>query len=101
MTQRVVILVAITFPKPIDAIVVNRGEHKVLSRRVEISSVRDSSSSDITARRQRGTAVPLPDDTQNEGGSGGCVVRFYDPRFVLLHANRRIITNPNFPPTWQ
>jgi len=91
----------VSFKKPIDAIVMDRGECKALSRRIEISSVCNSSSSNITTWQQRGTAVPFPDDTQSEGRSGGCVVHFYDPGFVLLHANRGIVTNPKLPHTHQ
>ena len=31
---------------------------------------------------------------QSGRGFNGCVVCFYDPRFVLLHANRGIVTDP-------
>ena len=67
-------------------------ERNLLPRRVEVSSVRDWRSSDITARWHRGTVVPFLDDPQSGGGCDHCVVRFYGPRFVLLHANRSIVT---------
>ena len=92
------IAVLIGIIKLIDAISVIRGEHEVLSCRVEIPSIGDLSASDITARRQRGTSVPFPNDPQNEGRSCGRVVHLYDPRFVLLHANRGIMPNHDFLP---
>ena len=66
----------------------------VFFRCVEVSGVRDWISLDLTTRQQRVTVVPLPDDPQSGGGYDGCVVRFYDPRFVLSHANCGIITHP-------
>jgi len=90
------IIILISFRKPDDAISMNNGEQRVLSCCAEIPRIRDSSSSDITARRLRGTSVPFPNDPQKEGRSCGRVVCFYDPRFVLLHANRDIITNLEF-----
>ena len=72
-------------------------ERITLFRRVEISSIRDSISSDVTVRRQRGTAVTFPGDPQNVG-SGRFVVCFYDPRFVPLYANCGIVTDPGFHP---
>jgi len=79
----------------------SRGERKVLSSCIEVPSVRESSSSDLATRRQWDTAVPFSDDPQSDGGSGGCVVCFYHPRFVFLHANCRIITNPDFALIWR
>ena len=76
----------------------NRGEHIILSLRIEISGlVLCTGSSDGTTWRERGADVLFLDDPQCEGGSSGCVVCFYDPRFVLLHANHAIVINPDFP----
>ena len=86
-------LVETSFPHPNDTFFISRGERNIFSRRVEVSRVRDSSSPDIPARRQRGTVISFPDDLQSEGGSGRCVVCLYDPRFVLLHANCSIVTD--------
>jgi len=101
MTPRIVTPVVISFPEPKDAIVMNRGEHEVLSRRVEIPNVRYLVSSDLATRPQRDATIPFPDDPQSDRGSGGCVVCFYDPRFVPLHANCSIIADPVIPPSWR
>ena len=90
----------IDFPKPFDGSVMSREEHKVLSRRVEISGVLHLGPSDSTTWRERGVVL-FPDDSQSKGGSGGRVVRFYDPRFVLLHANSGVETEHDFPQTRQ
>ena len=78
-------------------------ERNILSRCVEISGVYNSRSTDITTRRRRGTIVHPLDDLQGVGGSSRCVICFYDPGFVLLHANRSVVTDPVFYPigTWQ
>ena len=100
MALRIVTLVVVRFPKPVDTIVMNRGEHKALSRCVEISDIVYSGPLDNTTWRERGTVVLFPDEPRSKGGSGGCVVRFYDPRFVLLHTNRGVVTEPDFHPLW-
>ena len=91
------VLVKVNIRHLVEDLVKREVEPITLSRRVEISGIRDSSSSNTTTRRQRGTAVTFPGDPQNVG-TGGCVVRFYDPRFVPLHANCGIITDPSFHP---
>ena len=88
------------FPKPCGASVVNRGEHEILSRCVEVSGARNLSPLDNATRWQRGTAILFLDDSQSEGGSGGCIVCFYNPRFVLLDANGGIVTDGEFLPLW-
>ena len=67
------------------------------------AGVYNSRSTDITTRRRRGTIVHPLDDLQGVGGSSRCVICFYDPGFVLLHANRSVVTDPVFYPigTWQ
>ena len=68
------ILAEFNLVHPNVAIAMSQGERSVLSRRVEMSGARDWRPSDITARQQRGTAVPFLDDLQSGGGSGRCVV---------------------------
>jgi len=91
-------VVGTSFRHAIDAIGMSYGEHPALSRRVEIPIVHDSSPSDITTWRQRGATVPFLDDPQSRGGSGRCVVRFDDPRFVFMHADCGVIANLCFRP---
>ena len=81
-----------------DAIVVRYVERWVLPRRIEIPSVCNWSSSDITARQRRGNARPFLDDPQSGGGPDRCVVCFYDPGFVHLDANCGIVTDPGSHP---
>jgi len=90
----VVAVQTVIFRHRFDASAVGDGKRMVFVRCVEVSSVCDRISLDITTRLQRGVAVPLPDGPQSGGGYDGCVVRFYDPRFVLSHANRGIVTHP-------
>jgi len=66
------------------------GKCDELSRRVEISSVGDLSSSNFAAR---GTAIPFLDGPRSKRGSGGCVVRLYDPRLVHLDADRGVVAD--------
>jgi len=87
---------SIIFHHLIDAIIVGYEERRVLSRIVEISGVVDRGSSYFTTRKQRGTAVTFLDDSQSGGGSDRHVVCLYDPRFVLLHANCGIVTDPGY-----
>ena len=74
-----------------DAIVTSYSERLILFCRIEVSGIHDWGFLDITHRQQRSTAVPLPDNPQNGGGYDRRVVCFYDPRFVLVHANRSIV----------
>jgi len=78
-----------------DTVLMSVDEDRVLSSRVEIPSVRDWISPDNTTWQQRGAVVPFPDDSQSGGGDDRRVVRFYDPRFVFLHANCCIVTGRN------
>jgi len=86
----------IIFHHLIDAIIVRYEERRVLPCGVEISNVAYGGPSYITARQQRGTAVTFLDDPKSGGGSDRRVVCFYDPRFVLLHANSGIVTDPGY-----
>ena len=87
---------SIIFHHLINAIIMGDIERGVLPCCIEIPSVRDWESSDITARQQRSTAII--DDPESGGRSDRCVVRFDDPRLVLLHANSGIVTDPGFHP---
>ena len=76
MTLRDLTLVLICFPKPLGVNRMNRGEHEVLSRRVEVSGVLYLGPLDSTTWQERGTVrvVLFLDDLQSVGGSSGCVV---------------------------
>ena len=96
--RRDVISPGVFFQHLNDGVVMSCVERSPLSGRVEISTrVCDWSSSDPTIWQERGATVPFPDDPQNGRGYGRSLVSFYDPRFVPLHANRRIITNLDSP----
>jgi len=79
--------------QPIGATAISQPERGILSCRVEVSSVGDWGSSDFTAWRRQGTAVPFLDDPQSGGGYDRGVVCFYNPRFVPLHTNCGVATD--------